>query len=268
MLKFITGKPLWMNILFGLILVTVVLLLFLVSLNVITRHGNTLTIPSVTGKSFVEATKILESQGFDVELQDSLYNDTAAALSVLRQFPEADEVVKRNRTVYLTINRSVPPTIEMPMLEGLSFRSADIVLKQYQLKRGDTSYRSDMAKNSVLEQIYNGERIKPGTKIRMASVIDLLLGTGIGNDEFSVPDLFGMPFQEARVLMESNGLTLTIVGVDPDVSDTASSYVNRQQPEKFTADLRVNRIRQGQNIDVWLTAQRPVRREPDSLSNN
>jgi hypothetical protein len=89
-----------------LILVTVVLLLFLVSLNVITRHGNTLTIPNVYGKSFVEATKILESQGFDVELQDSLYNDTAAALSVLRQFPEADEVVKRNRTVYLTINRS------------------------------------------------------------------------------------------------------------------------------------------------------------------
>jgi beta-lactam-binding protein with PASTA domain len=125
-----------------------------------------------------------------------------------------------------------------------------------------------MAKNSVLEQLYKGERIKPGTKIRMASVIDLVLGTGIGNDEFSVPDLFGMPFQEARVMMESNGLTLTIVGVDPDVSDTASSYVNRQQPEKFTADLRVNRIRQGQNIDVWLTGQRPVRREPDSLSNN
>jgi hypothetical protein len=37
------------------------------------------------------------------------------------QFPEADEVVKTNRTVYLTINRSVPPSVEMPLLEGLQY---------------------------------------------------------------------------------------------------------------------------------------------------
>ena len=49
--------------------------------------------------SYDEAKKILESQGFDVEIQDSVYNDTAAALSVLRQFPAADEIVKVNRTV-------------------------------------------------------------------------------------------------------------------------------------------------------------------------
>jgi beta-lactam-binding protein with PASTA domain len=266
-LKIITGKPLWINIVFSLVLLAIVLLLFLVSLNLITRHGSTLTIPSVTGKSYAEATKILNANGFDVELQDSTYNDTAAALSVLRQFPEADEVVKKNRTVYLTINRSVAPTIEMPMLEGLSFRNAEIVIKQYGLKRGDTIYRTDYAKNSVLEQIYDGERIKPGTKIRMGSVIKLVLGTGEGRDEFTVPDLFGMSYQDARVLIESTGLTMTIVGVENDVSDTTIAFVQRQQPEKFTPDLRTNRIRLGQNIDVWLSAQRPVRKETDTLSH-
>lgn len=265
MLKFITGKPLWVNILFSIVLVSATLLLFLFSLNFITHHGSTLTIPSVTGKSFKEAKKILESQGFEVEIQDSIYNDTAAALSVLRQFPEADEVVKRNRTVYLTINRSVSPTIEMPLLEGLSFRSAEIVLKQYGLKRGDTSYRADLAKNSVLEQHYhNGDRIKPGTKIKMGTVIDLVLGSGLGLDEFAVPDLFGMPYSEAKIAIESSGLLVGVTVTDPDVTDTSNAFIYQQRPERYTADRRLNRVRQGQTIDLFLSAQRPSRQPIDS----
>lgn len=263
-LKFITGKPLWVNILFSIVLVTVVLLLFLVSLNFITNHGSTLSIPSVTGKSFMDAKRILESQGFEVEIQDSIYNDTAIALSVIRQFPEADEVVKRNRIVYLTINRSVPPLIEMPLLEGLSFRSAEIVLKQYGLRVGDTSYRSDMAKNSVLEQIYKGDRIKPGVKIKMGSVIDLVLGSGLGNEEFAVPDLFGMPYAEARIAIESTGLMVGVTIPDADVADTKNAFVYQQRPERYTADRRLNRVRQGQTIDLFLSVQKPVRQAVDS----
>ncbi len=134
--------------------------MFLQSLHWITRHDKTLTIPAVTGKSYADARKILESKGFEVELQDSIYNDTAKPLSVLRQFPEAEAVVKVNRTVYLTVNKAVAPLIEMPNLEGLSFRSAEIAMSQYGLKLEDTFYRTDFAKNSVLEQQYDGERIK------------------------------------------------------------------------------------------------------------
>ena len=51
--------------------------------------------------------EILEQAGFEVEIRDSIYVDTTKALQVLKQVPEADEVVKVNRTVYLTINRAV-----------------------------------------------------------------------------------------------------------------------------------------------------------------
>jgi beta-lactam-binding protein with PASTA domain len=92
----------------------ILLLLFLGSLNMITHHGRTLRIPSVTGHSFADAKKILESQGFEVQIQDSTYIDTTAPLQVIKQFPEADNQVKINRTVYLTINRSLAPVVEMP----------------------------------------------------------------------------------------------------------------------------------------------------------
>ena len=95
-----------------------VVLLFILSifLGPLTRHGKNKTVPNVMGKSFEEAKKILNNSGFDVEVQDSIYSDTIAKGSVLRQVPDGDAPVKISRTVYLTINRQVPPVVEMPNL--------------------------------------------------------------------------------------------------------------------------------------------------------
>lgn len=265
--NWITTKPLWVNVLFSVAGICLLVLLFLGSLNLLTHHGATLMIPSVTGRSFEEAQKLLEQEGFDVEIQDSVYNDTAAPLSVLRQFPEAEEMVKVNRTVYLTINRAVPPAIEMPILEGLSFRNAEIVMKQYGLRLADTVYRPDFAKNAVLEQLYQGQRIKPGTKITMGSPIRLVLGTGLGEGQLVVPNLVGMNFTEARIVIESNGLLLNVVVPDTDVTDTANAFVYRQQPEHLTPDRRLNRIRVGEAMDLFLSVQRPVIEGADSSAN-
>ena len=109
MFKFITGKPLWANILLGIGILILLAFIFLQSLSWITRHDKTLAVPAVTGKSFDEAKKILETQGFDVEIQDTIYTDTAALLSVVRQFPNAESRVKMNRTVFL-------PLTGMPLL--------------------------------------------------------------------------------------------------------------------------------------------------------
>jgi beta-lactam-binding protein with PASTA domain len=267
MLRFITGKPLWVNILFAIVLVFIILFIFLLSLDFFTRHGKTLTIPAVMNMPYAQAEKVLKDHGFEIEIQDSIYSDTAAPLSVLRQFPDADAVVKQNRTVYLTINRAVAPSIEMPNLEGMSFRTAQLVLKQYGLKVKDTVFKPDFAKNSVLEQQYNDERIKPGTKIAMGSGIVLVLGSGLGQDEFNVPDLYSLSYSEALLLLQTTGLSAGAVITDPDVKDTSNSYVYRQSPERFTYDKRYNRIRPGQTIDLWLSSQKPVR-EIDSTQLN
>jgi beta-lactam-binding protein with PASTA domain len=218
-----------------------------------------------TGRSLPEAEKFLEEKGFEIEIQDSVFVDTAAPLSVLRQFPEADAVVKENRTVYLTISRSVAPTIDMPNLEGMSFRNAEMILRQYGLKLEDTVFRHDFAKNAVLEQQYNGNRIKPGTKITMGSGISLILGSGLGEDEFSVPDMIGLTFNDARTFLEGNGLNLGAAVFDVDVRDSLNAYVYRQSPQRFTDEHKIIRIRQGQSVDLWLSVQKPVRQIDSTL---
>ena len=264
MFTFITKKPLWANIAAAAGLLLLIVLLFLGSLQLITRHGKTMKIPQVTGLSISEARKTLESQGFEVQIQDSTYLDTVPPLQVIKQVPEADNLVKVNRIVYLVVNQAIAPFVAMPNLVSMSFRNAMMVLGRYGIKLKDTAYKHDFAKNSVLDQLYNDQTIKPGTQIQHGSAISLVLGDGAGGYDFAVPDLFGLTYQEARLAMQADGLIMGAVVPDKDVSDTSTAYIYRQSPEQFDDEKKLNRIRQGQTIDIFLTSQKPVRKT-DSL---
>lgn len=257
MFKFITHRPLWLNILAGILLAVAVLFIFVFSLNWITHHDESKTVPSVAGKSFEEAEAILEKAGFEVEIQDSIYVDTVKPLKVLRQVPDADEVVKVNRTVYLTINRAVPPQIEMPNLVGFSYRSAEMELKNWGLRVGDTVYEANFAKNAVLRQLYKGSEIAPGTRIRMGSTISFVLGSGVGNEKFVVPSLIGMTYGNAKSLLESHGLGFGVVLAE-GVTDTMAAYIYWQNPERYDEDRKFRYIRSGQLMDVRLQLEKPV----------
>lgn len=265
MFKFITHRPLWINVIIGVLMAIGIFALFLLSLNWLTDHGKYATVPSVAGKNYEEAKSILKKAGFDVEVQDSIYVDTISPLKVIKQIPEADEVVKSNRTVYLIIRRAVPPLVEMPNLIGYSYRNAEMVLKSMDLRVGDTTFKPDFAKNSILEQWHNGTVIIPGTKIRKGSAISLVLGDGVGKTDFAVPVITGMTFGEAKQMLESAGVGIGAIVIETNITDTASAWIYRQSPERFDDEKRIQRIRSGQLIDVWLQADKPV---VDSVKKN
>ncbi len=257
MFKFITHRPLWINILAGIALALAIFCIFVFSLNWLTHHDQSKTVPAVLGKTFADAKDQLEKAGFEVEIQDSIYVDTAKPLKVLKQVPDADELVKVNRTVYLTINRAVPPLVEMPNIIGYSYRSAEMVLKNANLRVGDTTFKPDFARNAVLEQLYKGAAITPGTKVRMGSIISLVLGDGVGDKQFVVPSLIGMTFGQAKARLEENGIALGSV-IAIGVEDTSSAYIYWQNPSRMNEDKKFNYIRSGQLIDVKLQAEKPV----------
>ena len=258
MFKYITNRPLWVNIAVGIGIIMVVFVIFVLSLNWITHHGESKTVPSVTGKSLKEVEQLLEKEGFNLVIQDSVYYDSLPPSMIIKQVPEADAVVKINRTVYVTVNRVVPPDVPMPNLIGYSFRNAEMILKNMGLKLGDTTFKVDFAKNSVLEQLYNGKSISPGTNIKQGSSVSLVIGSGIGNSDMAVPKLVGLTYDEAKILLETNGLLVGSVIPDPLVKDTSSAYIYKQSPLSRTEDGFRVRIRPGQMIDVWLSVEKPV----------
>jgi hypothetical protein len=50
------------------------------------------------------------------------------------------------------------------------------------------------------------------------------------------------------------GLIVGSVVPDADVRDTLHAFVYRQNPDRFDYNKQINRIRQGQTIDIWVSA--------------
>ncbi|MBB1286975.1 PASTA domain-containing protein [Flavisolibacter sp. BT320] len=263
-MSLLSKKPIWFHILLALALLFILLFLFIVSLNWITKHGESNTVPLVTGKKLDDVQAMLEEKGFELVIQDSVFYDSIPRGMVLRQVPEADAVVKVNRTVYVTINRFVAPDIELPKLSGLSFRNAEMVIRNIGLKVGDTSYRTDFAKNTVLEVLYQGRTILPGSTIKVGTPVDLVLGSGVGNEAIVVPKLLGLTYEEARALLDAQGIILGAPVFNPGVSDSANAFVYRQRPAPTTLDGKRLTMRAGQMIDIWLQTEKP---NVDSLEN-
>jgi len=258
-------RSLWVNILLALGLSLLILFLFFQTMEFWTNHGEYLRVPDVKGKNYQEAADQLDKAGFDVVVQDSVYYDSLSPLVIIKQFPDPDATVKVNRTIYLTINRATAPLINMPNLVGMSFRNAELEMRAKGLKLGDTMYVPDIAKNAVKDQLIGTVSLKPGTPVAMGTSISLVLGAGIGNEDISVPDLFGMPYSEALTLLESNGIILGVVLPDNDLTDTLAGFVYWQNPERINEERKINRIRTGQMMDIKLSVIKPERKIDSTL---
>lgn len=262
-IRYITAKPLWVNMLVGVGLVFLLVLIFFTSLPWLTAYGKVVKVPAVTGQNWVAAEKTLQDQGFDVMVQDSVFIDSVARQAVVRQSPDADALVKYGRTIYLTVNRVIPPQVEMPNLAGFSIKSAELYLQSLGLKLGDVSYKPDIARNSVLEQLVNGEQVKPGTKLALGTVVSFVLGSGVGGTEINVPNLVGMTLDQARTYLSTMSINIGSIVAMGAIRDSASSFVTRQSPEALTDSIGANgykvpnRIRQGQLMDVYISSTAP-----------
>ncbi|MGL4360386.1 MAG: PASTA domain-containing protein [Sediminibacterium sp.] len=265
MFKFITSKPLWVNILAGLGLIIIIVLLFFASLDWLTGYGHKEKVPSVVGQHIIAAQKILEDKGFQVAIQDSVYIDTVAKQAVIRQSPEADAEVKTGRTIYLTVNRTIPPQVEMPNLSGFSIRSAEMYLQSLGLKLGYVTYKPDIARNAVLEQLYNNAPIKPGTKIAIGSVISFVLGSGVGGGDIDVPELVGLTLGEAKAYLSTVNINLGAVVAYGPIKDSSLAYVIKQNPSNISnekgpnGEKVINKIKQGQVVDLYISDTAPVK---------
>ena len=267
----ILKKPLWMNMLIGFGVAICLLIIFFFSLGWITGNGETEKVPAVIGLDVAAAEKNLIALGFDVELQDSIYVDTLARNAVLRQTPEADEVVKKGRTVYLTVNRVIAPQVDMPNLVGFSIKSAETYLKVLGLRLGSIQMVPDQNKNVVIDQLVNGQPIAPGSKIPSGTLIHFLVGDGGASGGMFMPDLVGLTYEQAKAQLISLGLNLGVVTVNGSIGDSASAFVFDQNPSAYGSQIDSlgmpiqNSVTKGATINLVLDKVAPVKPIRDTI---
>lgn len=221
---------------------TLGILYFYAYLPYITNHGETIVVPSVEGMSIEEAGVFLANHDLRYEVSDSLYSADAKPLAILKQYPHPNSKVKENRKIYLSVNRLNPPTVPVPNLVDGSVVNADALLKANELKRGHIQTVPGPF-NIVKEMKYKGAKIAANTRVPKGSVIDLVVMDG-GAKDFPVPDVVGLPLEDAKVPIL--GLLLSLGRIVP-VGDTTggTAVVIMQKPSG-------ENVRVGDVIDLWV----------------
>ena len=238
-------KHLFLIALVGLLLV---LGFFYVYLPVSTHHGETITVPKVTGMNVADLEKYLNERNLAYFVDDSSYSPNIRPFTVLVQDPAPGEKVKEGRKIYLQVSMKNPPIIKMPKLTDGSSKNAMLILKSYDLVVGQIQQVPDLAQNAVLKQLVNGKEIAPGAPITKGTKVDLVVGDGQGNQTFAVPKLINMPEDEAITLLIGQGLQKGEVFELPVEEGQVPGTVVRQRPV-FGPDAT---IRMGQLVDIWI----------------
>lgn len=257
MFKWLTHRSFGINLIAAIVLIFIVAFAFFKSLGSLTRHGQTIRVPEVIHQNIQAARQSLSAGGFAAVVQDSAYVDSLPPFVVVDQKPDGGSVVKTGRTVYLTLNKSIPPTTVMPELVNYSFRSAVMTLKTQRLVLGDTIYKPDIAKDAVLAQLYKGKPVEAGAMIPEGSRITLVIGNGLGNVANRVPDLVGLTYLQAMDVISGSSLNIGVVLTSGEITDTANAYVFKQNPPLKDATGMPNRIRAGASIDLWISQDNP-----------
>ena len=160
----------------------------------------------------------------------------------------------------------------MPDLIDGSLKNAELVLRSYGLRLGKIEYKPDLASNAVLEQRIDGRVVEPGTMVPLGTAIDLIVGDGLGNRVFEMPNFLGLELEEAGFSIVGSGLTtgsvmvqvldtVDILNILQQVremkleTDTAAviktGHVYRQHPSPG------EEVRLGEQVDLWVVSRSP-----------
>ncbi|WMJ75110.1 PASTA domain-containing protein [Cytophagaceae bacterium ABcell3] len=211
-----------------------------------TRHGESITVPSIAGMTIDEVEQYLTTRELRYQINDSAYSSEVKPHTVISQHPAPGSKVKQNRKIYITVSSKIPPLVKMPNLKDFSLRNAEMALKSYGLLM-EVKYVPSPFSNLVLEQHFKGKPIEEGTEISKGSKIKLLVGNGVGEDDREIPNITGMPFDEAKVKV--SGMDLEINLIREEFSpDHEPGTIIKQKP----ASTPDKKMKSGEVIDVWV----------------
>jgi beta-lactam-binding protein with PASTA domain len=228
---YLKSKQFRLNLLLAIGSVFLIVLIISFSLSFYTRHGSGIPVPQLKGMQVEKAMSLLQDQGFQYKI-DSVYVLDEPPGAVIEQDPDSGTNVKVNRTIYLTVVTRLAPPVALPDLEPYTYREAVATISNYGLKVGDTTYRSDIARDRVLEVRFGGQVIKAGTKLPK--------GSRIGASEVEIPDLVNQDIDAAKFAIKGAGLTLGIITYQGTITDSTNLVVMAQSPMKTDSASKVS----------------------------
>ena len=164
--------------------------------------GAYVRVPTVVGLTQADATAALTKRGLDAEVSQG-FSETVEAGSVMSADPGEGARARKGSAVQLVISRG-PERYGVPKLAGLTEDAARAAIASSHLVVGQVSRRFD---DSVPDGKVVSASLKPGTKVRSGTAVDLVISRG--REPVAVGDWVGKPADQATKALKDSGLKVT-----------------------------------------------------------
>lgn len=216
-----------------------------------TNYNEGITVPDVTKISLDEATSLLNDYGLRHEVLDRRANSAYPADFIIDQAPSAQQIVKPNRKIYLTVNTATTPQTAVPNVVNMSLRNAEIQLENHGLTVGTKSYESSRFRNTILRQ-----SVAAGDTVARGTVVNLAVSDGLGSRIVEVPDVVGLRLSEAQQTITKAGLRVGEVRFQPSREFTPNTVIS------FSPDAE--ELTEGESLQLVVAERFDAREEVES----
>lgn len=180
------SKMLWGNLLAMALVIVGLAVGFKFAIDIYTHHGEAVTIPNLTHKTYDNAQEVLSELGLDMVVSDTGYIKTLPPGCILEQYPAPGERVKPGRTIFVTINATQTPTITLPdVIDNCSLREAMAKLTAMGFKLNPPKFVPG-EKDWVYGILVNGRHVAYGDRIPVDAKLTILAGNGMRDASDSV----------------------------------------------------------------------------------
>ena len=127
------------------------------TLQFITNHNDKITVPNLESLNLSQVSKELSELKLRFEILDSSkYNPNYDPFTVIDHSPKFNQIVKRNRKIYLTINPSTYRQLRVPDIIQITKRNAVTRLSAVGFKIGEILYVDNLGKDMVIKIKHQG----------------------------------------------------------------------------------------------------------------
>ena len=217
-------------------------------------HGQEVAVPSLVGKTPVEAFHVAEESGLPVVVERQFYSATIPEGKILSQVPEAGSRVRRGWQVRVAESLG-PQRVEIPNVLGESQRAAEINI----LRRGlDVAAVAQVQLPGATPNQVVGQSPPPNASGVSAPQISLLVTEQLA-PAFVMPNLLGQPLGSVSHALEDAGMRVgnittaaslpaadgqpSATGSTPESQFSPASIIVSQNPapgQKVLAGTEVN----------------------------
>lgn len=170
-------------------------------------HGREVTVPDLVGRTPVEARRLVEARGLQLEVERQFYSATVPEGHILSQVPSENTQVRRGWQVRVAQSLG-PQRVQIPSALGETERAAEMNIRRRGLDIG--SVAEIALSNATPDQVVAQSPL-PDARDVSDPKIGLLVATQPPPQAFVMPSFIGQPLATAKLVLQTAGLSMGAV---------------------------------------------------------